>query len=182
MQQQDGEGGSADAMLKVLRNDVIKGRAALDRVCKEGEEKLQRLRETDAALSDPPVTQQDIAALDQEIRAMQQTINASNQDSRLSVYKQQANLVAKKKEAVMKDKKEAEQEHDNLAKELTAKERDYEQSRGHKVMKKEEFKSYAASLRDKSAKFKRLKAELSEARHEVAVLLRPEQILQAKDP
>jgi len=189
MQQQDGEGGSADAMLKVLRNDVVKGRAALERVCKEGEEKMQKLREIDAALSDPPVTQQDIAALDQEIgamqdeiRAMEQTINSSNQDSRLSVYRQQANLVAKKKEAVMKDKKEAEQEHDSLAKELTAKERDYEQSRGHKFMKKEEFKSYAASLRDKSAKFKRLKAELSEARHEVAVLLRTEQILQAKDP
>merc|ERR1719235_1895079 len=49
-------------------------------------------------------------------------------------------------------------------------------------MKRDEFKNYAASLRDKSAKFKRLKAELSDLRHEVAVLTRTEQILQAKDP
>jgi len=54
--------------------------------------------------------------------------------------------------------------------------------KGHKFMKRDEFKNYAASLRDKSAKFKRLKAELSELRHEVAVLVRTEQILQAKDP
>jgi intraflagellar transport protein 81 len=49
-------------------------------------------------------------------------------------------------------------------------------------MKRDEFKNYAASLRDKSAKFKRLKAELSDVRHEVAVLTRTEQMLQAKDP
>merc|ERR1719235_2393181 len=105
-----------------------------------------------------------------------------NQDSRLAVYKQQANLVAKKKELVLKDKKQLEEERDNLSKELSVKEREYEQMKGHKFMKRDEFKNYAASLRDKSAKFKRLKAELADLRHEVAVLTRTEQILQAKDP
>jgi len=54
--------------------------------------------------------------------------------------------------------------------------------KGHKFMKKDEFKNYATSLRDKSAKFKKLKTELSELRHEVAVLVRTEQLLQARDP
>merc|ERR1711933_273612 len=62
------------------------------------------------------------------------------------------------------------------------KEREYEQMKGHKFMKRDEFKRYAESLREKSGKFKRLKTELSELRHEVAVLLRTEQLLQAKDP
>merc|ERR1719235_1830371 len=105
-----------------------------------------------------------------------------NQDSRLSVYKQQASLVAKKKDLVMKDKKTLEEERDVLAQELSTKEREYEQMKGHKFMKRDEFKNYAASLRDKSAKFKRLKAELADLRHEVAVLTRTEQILQVKDP
>merc|ERR1712187_706428 len=96
--------------------------------------------------------------------------------------KQQANLVAKKKEGVLKDKKGLEDEVDVLRKDLTGKEREYEQMKGHKFMKRDEFKNYAASLRDKSAKFKRLKAELSDLRSEVAVLVRTEQILQAKDP
>jgi intraflagellar transport protein 81 len=49
-------------------------------------------------------------------------------------------------------------------------------------MKRDDFKNYAASLRDKSTKFKKLKAEFNDMRHEVAVLTRSEQILQAKDP
>merc|ERR1711981_1469873 len=73
-------------------------------------------------------------------------------------------------------------ERDNLSKQLSVKEREYEHMKGHKFMKRDEFKSYAASLRDKSTKFKRLKAELSDLRHECAVLTRTEQILQSKDP
>eukprot|EP00931_Biecheleriopsis_adriatica_P033597 TRINITY_DN1949_c0_g1_i2.p1 TRINITY_DN1949_c0_g1~~TRINITY_DN1949_c0_g1_i2.p1 ORF type:complete len:675 (-),score=255.12 TRINITY_DN1949_c0_g1_i2:56-2080(-) len=187
-QQQEGEG-SAEAMLKMLTIEVNKSREALTRVRKECEEKIQRLRDVDNALSDPPVTKMDIDSLEGEIQAMQseiqaleEKINEQNQESRLAVYKQQANLVAKKKEAVLKDKKQLEEERDSLSKDLSMKEREYEQMKGHKFMKRDEFKNYAASLRDKSAKFKRLKAELSELRHEVAVLVRTEQLLQAKDP
>jgi len=184
----DGEG-SADAMLKMLRSEVQKGREALTRVRRECDEKVQRLKDIDSSLRDPPVTRDDIDQLEAEIGQMQaqiqtleQKINEQNQDSRLSVYKQQANLVAKKKELVMTDKKKLEEERDALSHELSTKEREYEQMKGHKFMKRDEFKNYAASLRDKSAKFKRLKAELSELRHEVAVLVRTEQLLQAKDP
>lgn len=34
-------------------------------------------------------------------------------------------------------------------------------------MKRDDFKNYAAALRDKSARFKRLKAELAELRQEL---------------
>lgn len=187
-QQQDGQG-DAGVMLKMLRSEVSKNREALSRVRKESEEKIQRLQQIETAFSEPPVTKQDIDKLEAEIETMQsqvqqleQTVNDSNQDSRLAVYKQQANLVAKKKELVLKEKKQLEDERDAQSKELSTKEREYEQMKGHKFMKRDEFKNYAASLRDKSTKFKRLKAELSDLRHEVAVLARTEQILQAKDP
>jgi len=185
---QDGEG-SAEAMLKMLRNEVGKARDATARVRREHEEKLQRLKETDAALSEPPVTQGDINNLEEDIgnmlnecESLEKTIAEANQDSRLSVYKQQANLVAKKKEGVLKEKRQLEEELHALGAELSKQEREYEQMKGHKFMKRDEFKNYAASLRDKSAKFKRLKAELSDLRHEVSVLVRTEQLLQAKDP
>jgi len=187
-QQSDGEG-SAEAMLKMLRLEVQRGREAFGRVRKETEEKFQRLKEIDSALSDPPVTADDIDDLEAqigrmqgEIQSLEQKVGEQNQDSRLSVYKQQANLVSKKKELVLKDQKQLEEDHSALAQELSVKEREYEQTKGHKYMNRDEFKNYAASLRDKSAKFKRLKIELSELRGEVAVLLRTEQLLQAKDP
>lgn len=187
-QMQEGEG-SAEAMFKVLSTEVIKSREALQRVRKEGEEKMEQLRDMDSALSEPPVRQVDIDNLENEIQAMQneihahtEKINEQNQDSRLAVYKQQANLVAKKKEAVLKDKKTLEDERDSLSKDLSIKEREYEEMKGHKYMKRDDFKNYAAALRDKSAKFKRLKAELSEMRQELAELEKTEQSLKEKDP
>lgn len=186
-QKQDGEG-SAEAMLKMLRNEVQKSREQLLRVRKESEEKIHRLKEVDAALNDPPVSKGDLDNLEQEIGAMQaeiksleQKINEQNQDSRLSIYKQQANLVSTKKELVLKEKRQLEEERDVLSKDLSVKEREYEQMKGRKYVKRDEFKNYAANLRDKSAKFKKLKAELSELRQEVLVLSRTEQLLQARD-
>jgi len=182
-------GGSAEAMLRMLRSEVSKAREARTRLMRENQEKLQRLKTIDTALSEPPVTKADIEDAEEEIHAMTSEIQAletriaeQSQDSRLSVYKQQANLVAKKKEVVMRDQKALEEERDTMAQELSAKEREYEQIRGHAFMRRDEFKNYAASLRDKSAKFKRMKAELSDLRHEVAVLVRTEQLLSAQDP
>merc|ERR1719261_561554 len=177
-------------MLKVLRSEVTRNRDALARVKREVEEKVARLQHVEQALSEPQVSKADIddmeseiSQLQEQIRSLESTIAEQNQpDSRLSVYKQQANLVAKKKEMALKDKKALEDERDTLSKQLSQKEREYEQMKGHKFMKRDEFKNYAASLRDKSAKFKRLKAELSDMRHEVSVLTRTEQILQSKDP
>merc|ERR1719163_1451743 len=84
-QQQDGEG-NAEAMLKMLRSEVLKNREALSRVQKECEEKLTRLKTIDSALSEPPVTKGDIDSLEGEIATMQsdiqqleQTINEQNQ-------------------------------------------------------------------------------------------------------
>merc|ERR1719326_1972793 len=91
-QQQDGEG-NAEAMLKMLRNEVQKNRDALQRVRRETEEKVQRLQQIDSALSEPPVTKTDIDTMEAEIGGMQseiqsleQTIGEQNQDSRLHVY------------------------------------------------------------------------------------------------
>merc|ERR1712087_501776 len=69
-QQQDGEG-SAEAMLKMLRSEVTKGRDALSRCRRETEEKLTELKKIDAALSEPPVTKGDIDSLESDIHAMQ---------------------------------------------------------------------------------------------------------------
>jgi intraflagellar transport protein 81 len=188
-QQQDVDGG-AETMLRILRSEVRRNRDALSRVQREGEEKVQRLQQLETVLSEPQIDQADINDMENELAQLQEhiggleaTIAEQNQpDSRLTVYKQQASLVAKKKEMALKDKKVLEDERDTLGKQLSQKEREYEQMRGHKFMKRDEFKNYAASLRDKSAKFKRLKGDLSNLRHECAVLTRTEQILQAKDP
>ena len=49
-------------------------------------------------------------------------------------------------------------------------------------MKKDEFKAYAGSLREKSGKFKRQKQEIQDLRHESSVLSRTAQLLEARHP
>lgn len=180
---------SADAMLKVIRSDVTKLRDATSRIKMEVGEKQNKLQDLSEALNAPPVTEDQINGLEQEVSQMtglmcdlQDQIEKHNEDKRLSVYKQQASLVAKKKETVMKEHSKLEEERNVLNKELNQKERDYEAQKGHKFMTREEFKSYAASLRETSVRFKRFKSELNELRNENAVLTRTLQMLQAKDP
>jgi len=187
--QDDSGESSADTMLKLMRNEVGKLRAAASRINEEKDEKISRLRELSEAMSAPAVTEEDIGRMEEEVSAMTAqicdltgTIEQHNEDKRLSVYKQQASLVAKKKDTVLKEHSSLEEERNQLCRELSQKEREYEHQKGHKFMTREEFKSYAASLRETSVRFKRYKGELNELRGENAVLARTLQTLQAKDP
>lgn len=190
MKQVQSKSEGAEAMLKHVRAECDRNRDVFERLQKELDEKDQRLRQLDMAMLEPGVTKQDIDDLQAEIqgleehtRTLKKKVQAQNApDDRLSVYKQQSNLVAKKKELVLNEKNAVAEDKAALAKQLSEREREYEQMKGHKFMKRDEFRVYAASLRDKSTKFKRLKAELNEMRHEAAVLLRSEQILAEKDP
>mmetsp|Transcript_152159 Transcript_152159/g.269888 ORF Transcript_152159/g.269888 Transcript_152159/m.269888 type:complete len:676 (+) Transcript_152159:71-2098(+) len=180
---------SPDAMLKLLRNEVVKMREGRARLHREIEEKAARLMEIDKALSEPPVTEADVGELEGEVGSMQeevqrltQIIEEHNQDKRLAVYRQQAGLVAKKKEQVLKEQAGLGEDRNTLGRDLSQKEREYEIAKGHKFMSRNEFKSYAASLRERSVRFKRLKAELGDLRNENAILTRTEQILKAQDP
>jgi len=180
---------SADLMLKLLRNEVTKLRQQHARVKQETDEKIERLQELGKAMNEPDVTEEDIRQVEdevnlmnEEIRSLSATVEEHNQDKRLSVYKQQASLVSKKKETVLKEHAQLEEDKIKLGRELSQKEREYEQQKGHKFMTRDEFKSYAASLRETSVKFKRLKGELNELRSENAVLSRTMQTLQSKDP
>lgn len=62
-----------------------------------------------------------------------------------------------------------EHERSELSQRLSDREREYEERRGHKFLRKDEFKQYAAELREKTAKYKEMKADLNEIRQEVAV-------------
>jgi len=88
--------------------------------------------------------------------------------------------VSKKKEIALRDLKNLEEERDRLSSELMKKEREYETFKGHKFLPRDEFKQYAATLRDKTAKFKRLKAELDEVKNEVKVLQRTEELVKQR--
>jgi len=182
---------SAETMLKLLREEVAKNRTSVQRFQRETEEKMRRVQELEQALSEPSITQMHITQNDMQIEQFKTEIESlksqvtaqSDTDGKLTIYRQQAALVSKKKEIALRDLQQLEDERDRLSNELMKKEREYEQFKGHKFLPRDEFKQYAATLRDKTAKFKRLKAELEEVKLEVKVLTSTEALIasRAKD-
>ncbi|CAD7926838.1 unnamed protein product [Amoebophrya sp. A25] len=181
---------SAEAMLKVVRIETQRNKDAEARLLRERDEKLRKMQLVEIALQEPAVTQNMVMEIQTECAHMEQQcehldaqLESQNAtDSKLTVYKQQANLVAKKKEMTQTELQKHLEERDALASQIAQKEKEYEAKQGHKFMKRDDFKAYAGSLREKSNQFKKQKDELNAWRGEVAVLIRTLQMVNAQHP
>eukprot|EP00742_Colponemidia_sp_Colp-10_P002246 GILJ01002400.1.p1 GENE.GILJ01002400.1~~GILJ01002400.1.p1 ORF type:complete len:696 (-),score=172.60 GILJ01002400.1:159-2177(-) len=180
---------SADRMLAVLREEVRKGRDQQERILREIEDKNKRFEQLETALTEAPVSAAEVEDLNDEVKrltrevgVLQDKANEANNptDDRLAVYKQQASLVAKKKERLMENIKDLEREKADMETVIAGKEKEYETVKGPNFLKGAEFKNYANSLRGKTNQFKKMKAELGEIRAELTVLNRTEQLLKSR--
>merc|ERR1719198_1037186 len=98
------------------------------------------------------------------------------------MFRQQANLVAKKKEQIMARLQIVGRERADLDAELASKGQQLDtMTKEQPVLKGDDFRKYASELRGKTAVYKRKKAELSELRAEWGVLARTESLLLAQD-
>ena len=102
----------------------------------------------------------------------------NNPDDKLGMFRQQANLVAKKKEQVQQRLAMVRRDNAAVAADLQGKASQFEEVRAKPVLKGEEFRKYASELRGKTAQYKRMKQELGELRAEHGVLTRTQAILQ----
>jgi len=91
-------------------------------------------------------------------------------EDKLAIYKQQANLVAKKKEKKMEELKKIEEEKDRVEKRIKEKESELQKIRGPGYKTQDAFIKYAAELREKSNKFKKMQKELKEINNEIVIL------------
>ena len=178
-------------MLNLLRNDVKRNRDFCnERIGRELNEKTKRVEQVEQLLNEPVVTQQDVDSLQNEVRKIQKEVqlleekasSAQNpSEDKLSVYKQQASLVSKKKEKALEKLRSLETEESKLEKKMMAKEKEYENVRGgNKFMSRDDFYRYAQGLRAKKKTFQQMKAQLKDIRAELTVLGRTEQILKGQ--
>lgn len=135
-------------------------------------------------MSKPKITDQDIAKMESEINASNQTINelmeqkmktSSNGDANLTLFRQQAAIIARKKEGTLA-KIPAIQEELHKLQELANSAEQKKPSAPTKMLEGEEFKRYVSELRGKSTNFKRKKGELSSISAEYGTLQRTEQV------
>lgn len=182
---------SAQEMLKLLKTEVKKNREFCnERIGRELTEKLKRLEAVEQLLNEPAVTQGDLDSLTGDVRQLQREVqlledkanNSKNpEDDKLSVYKQQAAAISKKKEKVLETLKNLEQEESKLEKKMASKEKEYESKKGgNKFVSRDELAKYAQVLRQKKTQYELLKNQLKDIRNELTIVTRTEQLLKAK--
>lgn len=172
-----------EAEVRVNRERVEEG------MMRDIEDKRTRIKQVQEIRQMPSVSENDILQVQAAIRQLNNEITAltekqaknNPQDDKLTMFRQQAALVAKKKQEKQEKLKLLEEDRNHLRSELSDKEEACEGIKGSKILKGEEFKKYASSLRGKSNTYKRMKAELADIRAEWGVLNRTEQILKSKE-
>lgn len=180
---------TADQMLQQLRNDTKKNRDLCYEILgRELQDKAERCQKIEMLLAEPMTTQNDIDKFANEVRRLQREcqilddkLSSTNPaDDNLAIYKTQAAAASKRKENKNEEMNTLEKEKHALEKLMADKEAEYVKTKGTKYMKRDDFKQYAASLRGKNQKYKKMKKQLEEIRSELAVLSRTDQILKNK--
>jgi len=182
---------SAEEMLQQLQREVEdnkrKCEAELPHQIRSSHGKLEQAR---AKLSTVPRTEQecfDLKSMMHQMEGEMSRLNSEIQqaqkaggDSKLAMFRQQAQLISKKlakKEEALEEEMKIKSE---MLKEIDDKEALMAELQGPKFMKREEFKSFAAKLRNKTNLYKQMKAELGEIRSETVLLNRTEQLLKSR--
>ncbi|KAM3147649.1 hypothetical protein pb186bvf_000456 [Paramecium bursaria] len=176
-----------EQMLLALRNEVKKNREiSKDRLGFDLKERRRKLEQIEKLLKEPPITLNELNQMENNLMILRRAVNqmedklrreAKPEDDKLLIYKQQAQLVTKKKERANEDVKKAEEELQLIEKEVFKKEEQLQKERGPGYKTKDEFKQYANQLKDKKAQYQKLKEEFKGIQNERGILERTEQLL-----
>lgn len=183
------EGASGVNILERLEADVNMIRDEVEKKLPEQiQAKRQRYEEMSKLSNLPTVSSDELAHEEGVIRRLEQELQQKQNEVKsrapaggdgLSMYRQQAALVANKKEKaenrykmLMEDMKTMEEDLDAMRKKM-----------GHNVkpvLRGEEFKQYAEKLKDKVKEYKKKKSELSGVVAEKGILARTQDILKTR--
>jgi len=181
--------GTGEDLLQRLQEDVrSKTMICMEKLPDDISSKQQRLEGVRKIIEQPAVSdyelhnmQQDMQQLSQEISNLQeQEQRAQNQGGdKLSMFRQQAMIVSRKKQDQLERLQMKEEELRELEQDLNEK-REKSGHKGVKILKGAEFEKYANGLKLKAKQHKKLKGELSSVMAEKVILQRTEDILKTR--
>lgn len=148
-----------EQMLNNLRNETRQNREHLnDMIGRELTDKKDRLQRIEMILNEPQTTQAELERLtsdknklQRECQVLESKIQPEQANDKLAIYRSQAKATQKKKDQKLEEIKRLETEKITLEKQLQEKEDNYEKIKGSKYLKRDDFRQYAANLKEKNA-------------------------------
>lgn len=180
----------ADLIKRLEEENKVNAYLCQEKLPKELEGKKKHAQDLQKVVDEPAMGQADLDELNKRIKQLSAEINTLIEkrmvrndpiDDKLSLFRQQASIIGRKKEAVAEKLQEAMDELSNAESDLQKKKELLKESEGSEVLKGDEFKRYVNKLRGKSTVYKKKRQELAELRAEYGVLARTEEILKGKD-
>ncbi|XP_036382860.1 intraflagellar transport protein 81 homolog [Megalops cyprinoides] len=179
-----------ESLMKRLEEEIkFNTYMVTDKLPKELESKKRTVQYLQKVLAEPAMGQAELAELEDKIREINMQINQliekrmmrnDPMDDKLSLFRQQASIIARKKEAKAEELQEAREELSAADRDLSHKNSQARDMDGTEVIRGEEFKRFVGKLRSKGMVFKKKRQELAELRAEYGVLQRTEEILKQR--
>ncbi|PIK37901.1 putative intraflagellar transport protein [Apostichopus japonicus] len=184
-------GATAEGLVKKLEeeNEVNKYLCE-EKIPKEIEAMTAACRNLENVMSVPAMGQSELDEIHDKINNLNSEVNDLIEkrmmrndpiDDKLSLFRQQAVIIAGKKETAAEALKEAKDELQQCQQELQEKREAAKNVGSEQILKGDDFKAFVNKLRGKSSTYKKKRQELAELRSEYGVLTRTEEILRQRD-
>ncbi|XP_072289549.1 intraflagellar transport protein 81 homolog isoform X1 [Eucyclogobius newberryi] len=176
---------SPESLMKRLEEEIkINSYMVFEKLPKELDSMRRTMQYVQKVISEPAMGQADIQEMEDKIKDVDSQINQlierrmmrnDPMDDKLTLYRQQASIIIRKKEAKAEELQESREELATAEKELSQR-RDHGAG-GDGVVKREEMQRLVTRLRSKGTQYKKKQKEMAELQAEYGVLQRTEDLL-----
>ncbi|XP_030625139.1 intraflagellar transport protein 81 homolog [Chanos chanos] len=194
MQLKDLQQAAADAKPESIMNrlqEEIKFNSymVMDKLPKELESKRRLVQYLQKVVAEPVMGDAELGEIEKKIQETNLQINQliekrmmrnDPMDDKLSLFRQQASIITRKKEAKAEEVQEAREELAAAERELSMRSNQAKDLSGEELIHGDEFKRYVAKMRGKNSVYKKRRQEIAELRAEYGVLQRTESILKQR--
>uniref|UniRef100_A0A8C1M4M4 Intraflagellar transport protein 81 homolog n=1 Tax=Cyprinus carpio TaxID=7962 RepID=A0A8C1M4M4_CYPCA len=179
-----------ESLMKRLEEDIkFNSYMVSEKLPRELENTRKVVKYLQKVASEPALGQAELRELEDKIRETNTEINHliekkmmrnDPMDDKLSLFRQQAAIIVRKKETKVEELQEAREELAAVERELNMKSSQAQERGGAKLIRGDEFKRYVAKMRGKSSTYKKKRQEIAELKVEYGVLQRTEEILRER--
>ncbi|XP_043354324.1 intraflagellar transport protein 81 homolog isoform X2 [Dermochelys coriacea] len=179
-----------ESLMKRLEEEIkFNSYLCSEKFPRELETKKQSLYFLQKVVSEPAMGQSDLNELETKINEVNAQINQVIEkrmmkyepiDSKFSMYRQQASIISRKKEAKAEELQAAKEEMSNMERQMLQKANQARELDGTEVLKGDEFKRYVNKLRSKNTFYKKKRLEIAEITAEYGILQRTEELLKQR--